>query len=88
MKRRDDLREFLGLKDNDTFKKYLDKIKHKPHVQWEQQYKFVLDTRGELMVDYLGKFETIIQDAQEIFDYLNISTSLILIVISINKAHP
>jgi hypothetical protein len=76
MAQRPDLREFIGLNEQASFKTYLDLIRKKTHVQWEQQYKFVLDQNGNLMIDYLGRFENINQDAKAIFKRLNIQAEL------------
>jgi hypothetical protein len=76
MQQRDDLREFIGLKKSDSFKIYLEKIKRKTHVQWEKQYRFILNDHGELMVDFLGRFENIRQDSDYIFSSLNIRANL------------
>lgn len=76
MKKREDLREFIDLKVTDSFKTYLEKIKRKAHVQWEEQYKFVLDDRGERMVDFLGRFETLQRDAGSILERLGIRSEL------------
>ncbi len=57
MKSRPDLREFLGMNEDDVFKRYLELIRKKTHVQWDKQYKFVLDNNGEPLVDFIGRFE-------------------------------
>jgi hypothetical protein len=76
IKRRDDLRDYIGLSENDSFKTYLGKIRTKPHVQWEKQYEFILDDQGELLIDFLGKFEHITRDVEYVFGRLDIHTSL------------
>jgi hypothetical protein len=76
MKQREDLRDYIGLSENDSFKTYLGKIRTKPHVQWEKQYKFIMDDRGELLIDFLGRFEHIKRDVEYIFDRLNIQAEL------------
>jgi hypothetical protein len=76
MKQRQDLMEFIGLDEKNSFKLYLKKIKIKTHVQWEKQYKFILNDRGELMVDYLGRFENFRQDTKYIFRCLNIHSDM------------
>ena len=73
MKRRPDLREFIGLGLNDPFKKYLDLIRKKTHVQWEQQYRFITNTREELTVDFLGRFENYKQDVEFVLKKLGLS---------------
>ena len=72
MRQRPDLRAFIGMNENDSFKKYLELIQTKQHVQWEPQYKFIYDENGELMVDYVGRLETIDEDVQYIFNRLGV----------------
>lgn len=62
MKERDDLREYIGMSEKCSFKKYLDLIARKEHVQWAPQYKFVTDENGELIVDFIGRLEAIEHD--------------------------
>lgn len=62
MTERDDLREYIGMPEKCSFKKYLDLITHKEHVQWAPQYKFITDGNGELIVDFVGRLETIWRD--------------------------
>lgn len=57
MRGREDLREFIGMKADDSFKTYLRLTRRRLHVQWEEQWKFLLDERGELMVDFVARFE-------------------------------
>jgi hypothetical protein len=66
MKKRRDLREFIGMKEDDSLKRYLSLIKKKKHVQWEHQYRFFLDDNGEQLVDYIGRFETFNNDVKQI----------------------
>ena len=72
MARRPDLREFIGMKEDDSFKSYLDLIQKKSHVQWEPQHKFITDVNGDLMVDFVGRLENINDDAAYIFGKLGI----------------
>jgi hypothetical protein len=62
MKKRQDLRDFIGMKAGDCFKRYLELIKRTEHVQWMPQYKFVFDGNGESLVDFVGYFEKIERD--------------------------
>ena len=73
MSRREDLRDFIGMKKNDSFKKYLDLIRLRDHVQWEPQVNFITDLNNELLVDYIGKFETINECSKKIFSQINIT---------------
>jgi hypothetical protein len=55
---REDLREFIGMKKDDSFKTYLSLIGRRRHVQWEPQVSFLHDSAGDSLVDYVGRFET------------------------------
>ena len=57
MQRREDLREFIGMKKDDGLKTYLSLIKKRKHVQWEHQHKFFLNEDGDQLVDYIARFE-------------------------------
>lgn len=73
MAQRPDLRDYIGMEENDPFKKYLELTEKKLHVQWEKQYKFFQDDNGETIVDYIGRLETMQQDAANIFERLGIN---------------
>ncbi|MEE8526996.1 MAG: sulfotransferase family 2 domain-containing protein [Gammaproteobacteria bacterium] len=66
MRNRHDLRDFIGMKNDESLAGYLDLIKKKAHVQWEPQHKFVLDNNGDNLLDYIGRFEQLEQDASTI----------------------
>jgi len=72
MQHRPDLRDFIGMKEDDSFKKYLQFTMSKPHVQWEKQHRFFQDDNGEKLVNYLGRLECFQKDATVILDHLNI----------------
>jgi|SRR5687767_929551 len=72
MRQRPDLREFIGMHENDSFKKYLELIQTKRHVQWEPQYKFIYDEKEKLMVDYVGRLETINEDVVYILNKIGV----------------
>lgn len=76
MYRRPDLREFIGMKEKDTFAKYLELISKKTHVQWEPQYKFLTDENGKLLADFLGRLENMNNDAEYIFTKLGIDAKI------------
>ena len=59
MQSRPDLRDFVGMKKNDSFIDYLYKINHKSHVQWESQFSFLHDNNGECLADLIVKLEGI-----------------------------
>ena len=42
-------------------------------MQWEPQVSFIKDDNGELLVDFLGRFENYNEDAQKILADLNIA---------------
>lgn len=58
MDKRDDLRDFIGMKKGASFKKYIDLISKKRHVQWEPQVSFLRNSSGEALVDFVGRYET------------------------------
>ncbi len=76
MSRRPDLREFIGMDEHDSFKRYLELIQRKTHVQWEQQHKFVLDDNGEPLVDFVGRFEAYDSAVSQILRHLKISAQI------------
>jgi len=75
IKKRKDLRDFLGMKDSDCFKKYLELIQKKNHVQWEHQSNFIFNENNDCMVDFIGRFENFKIDTQKIIDKIGISKS-------------
>ena len=77
MSKRDDLRDFIGMKSDDSFKKYLELTKRKKHVQWEPQVSFLRDINGELLIDYIGRFEKLHKCADAIFSHLSIQNQSI-----------
>jgi hypothetical protein len=77
--RRRDLQELLGIEDRNLFRRllgkrrmvpfqvYLESIRTGPlHVQWEDQYKFICDENGGSMVDFVGRFERLAEDFDEV----------------------
>lgn len=77
MKKREDLRSFIGMKKDDCFKKYLSLISTKNHVQWENQSKFILDMNQNIMVDYIGRFETFEHDVYEILHKIKMRSNIL-----------
>ncbi len=75
MQNRKDLMDFIGMKNGASFKKYLELIQKKKHVQWEEQYKFILDDNGELMVDFLGRFERFNEDVLKVLKKFGIDVN-------------
>jgi len=70
LKKRKDLRDFIGIKSSSSFKNYLELIQEKNHVQWEPQTNFIYDSKNELMVDFLGRFEDYDNDVNHILDVI------------------
>lgn len=77
MRSRKDLRDFIGMKQNDGLKRYLSLIQKKTHVQWEHQHKFVMDDNGDLMINFLGCFTFFEKDVRHILKVLNINNATI-----------
>lgn len=76
MRRRDDLREFIGMGEHDDFEKYLHLIRDKKHVQWEEQWRFVYEASACLM-DFVARFENIDADAAVILSRLGIDGAVL-----------
>lgn len=72
MAQREDLRRFVGMPAQATFKQYLTLIARRRHVQWEPQLSFLLDANGELLVDFVGRYERLAADAQEVLRCLGL----------------
>ncbi len=57
MKGRPNLQKRTGMPKHVEFKKYLELTQRREHVHWAAQHTFIINEHGELMVDYLGRFE-------------------------------
>ena len=77
LKKRKDLRDFVGMSENADFKTYLSLTKQKKHVQWESQHRFICDDNGRQLVDYVGRFENFEADVNHILRVLEIGHSKI-----------
>ena len=77
MAKREDLREYLGMKPRDCFKRYLELIPKKTHVQWEPQTRFVFDDAGNSLVDYIGRFESFAESVGVVMDRIGLRVSTI-----------
>lgn len=75
-KRRKDLRDYIGLSENGEFKRYLELIQKREHVQWMPQHRFILDEDGKPLVDFIGRFERLEADAASVFARLGIAQTL------------
>ena len=72
MQKRPDLMDFIGMKPETEFKAYLSLIQKKQHVQWMPQTDFILDQDGTLLVNKIGRLESIEKDSDEVFDILGV----------------
>jgi hypothetical protein len=77
MQSRPDLREFAAIRENASFEEYLERIRLRKHVQWQEQIDFLHDENGQMLVDFVGRFESFERDARDIVSRLGINlTSL------------
>jgi hypothetical protein len=77
MQQREDLRDYIGMRPDDSFRTYLGLIENKLHVQWEEQWKFIMDESGDVIVDFVGRFEHFGRDIKEVFDRLGIRAAAV-----------
>lgn len=70
MKKRKDLRRHSGMRRWTSLKKYLRLIQKVEHVQWYEQWRFILDKDGHRLVDFIGRFENLQQDFQSVMTRL------------------
>jgi len=85
IKKRKDLRDFIGMDLGYNFKQYLECIQKKIHVQWEKQYKFIEDDSGKMLVNWIGRFENISADVDVLRKLLNFNLHYKLP--HVNKSH-
>lgn len=76
MQRREDLRAFIGMKRDDSFKRYLELIAKRTHVQWMPQCDFLYDEAGTLLLDTVGRFEHLEADVQTVLQRLGVQAML------------
>lgn len=76
IKRRADLMNYIGMNSQTEFKTYLSLIRRKTHVQWMPQYKFIFDCDETLLVDFVGRLETIESDMKAISKELNLGSDI------------
>jgi hypothetical protein len=72
MTHRTDLRELIGMTPDTTFDDYLQLTERNAHVQWERQVEFLRDENGRNLIDFIGRFETIQQDAEVVFERIGL----------------
>ena len=77
MAKRPDLRAFLGMDEDAPFAAYLERIARRRHVQWTPQHEFLCDAAGALLVDFVGRFETLAEDAAWIFARLGLGAPVL-----------
>ena len=77
MKKRRDLMDYVGMGEGDDLKRYLALITSKKHVQWEDQYKFIYNSDGQLLVDFVGRFENYSADVTRILNKLKVRMRLL-----------
>ena len=74
MAQRPDLRRFLGMREGASFSRYLELIPRVKHVQWEPQRSFLVDpVTGDVLVDFIGRFERFASDARSVFQRLGVA---------------
>lgn len=67
------LRKFIGMNKWTSFKKYLQLIKKKKHVQWMKQKEFLFDSDGSLGVDVIIRFEDLTTQFESIATQLGLT---------------
>ena len=68
-----DTHRYKKIRSLDGFKQYLEyEIKRNKY----HQYKYLTDANGELLVDYVGRFETLNEDFEKICNKINVSASI------------
>jgi hypothetical protein len=72
---RTDLHELIGMTAETSFSDYLTRIEGHEHVQWQPQVDFVHDADGSTLIDLVGRFERLEQDAGSIFKRLGLEAS-------------
>lgn len=75
-RKREDLRDYIGMAPDDSFKRYLELIARREHVQWAPQHRFIFGEDGERLVDFVGRFERLEEDAAYVFSQLGITAAL------------
>lgn len=72
LRKRKDLQDYLGVNAETTFAQYIEAAALSDHVQLMPQADFVNDENGVSIVDFIGRFEMLNQDAQMIFSRIGI----------------
>lgn len=77
LKQRPMLRKYMGLGRWSSFGKYVKILQEHSdlHVQSFPQTRFLVDETGQLMVDYVGRFETLQKDFEHVAEKLQLDSS-------------
>ena len=76
LKQRPDLQDYFGVKADAPLAQYLAAISRSDHVQVMPQLNFLRDGDGTMLVDLIGRFETLAQNAREIFRRIGIDDAV------------
>jgi hypothetical protein len=87
MKKRKDLRTFVGMPEECDFARYLELISRKKHVQWEHQHRFFQDDNGELLVNKIFRFENFNSDVAELMKELGIEFDSVIHTNQTKRVH-
>jgi len=73
-KNRNDLREFLGLSGNFSFKEFIVSLKNlkKLHPHYDDQFSFLINKNKKQCMDFIGKLENYQQDFNIVCDKIGI----------------
>lgn len=77
LRKRKDLQHYLGVTAETTFAQYIEAAALSDHVQLTPQVDFVNDENGLSIVDFIGRFETLKEDAQRIFSRIGIQNMIL-----------
>ena len=53
-------------------------IQQKKHVQWEEQHEFLVNDEGDIIVDFIGRFEDFENDLRKVLAKLGIDSSIMI----------
>jgi hypothetical protein len=72
LRRRPDLQEYFGIPEDVSFPDYISAISLSDHVQVMPQVAFLHDANGAPLVDFVGRFENLADDAGRIFGQIGL----------------
>lgn len=61
---------------NISFDKFINVIKDIEHIHLEEQHKFICDEAGEILIDFIGRFESLSQDFNKLCSLLGVTADL------------